>query len=96
MALFTAIPTIAAATTNSETSTNHPPNTHQCERLPTSLTYTQLTAPADVSAILRVVVEKINRDVTDVVDVTWCRAASKGGGADRALYHHQAGGQFEY
>jgi len=41
----------------------------QCERLPTSLTYKQDAAPADVSAILRVVVEKINRDVTGVVDV---------------------------
>jgi len=40
-----------------------------CERLPTSLTYKQDAAPADVSAILRVVVEKINRDVTGVVDV---------------------------
>ena len=41
----------------------------KCERLPTSLTYKQDAAPADVSAILRVVVEKINRDVTGVVDV---------------------------
>ena len=44
----------------------------QCERLPTSLTYKQDAAPADVSAILRVVVEKINRDVTGVVDVEVC------------------------
>ena len=44
-------------------------DTPQCERLPTSLTYKQDAAPADVSAILRVVVEKINRDVTGVVDV---------------------------
>ncbi len=42
---------------------------HRCERLPTSLTYSQDSAPADVSAILRVVVEKINRDVTGVIDV---------------------------
>ena len=48
---------------------NDPP---QCERLPTSLTYKQDAAPADVSAILRVVVEKINRDVTGVVDVEVC------------------------
>lgn len=47
------------------TTTSH----QKCERLPTSLTYSQATAPADVSAILRVVVEKINRDVTGVVDV---------------------------
>jgi len=48
-------------------------DTHKlCERLPTSLTYKQDAAPADVSAILRVVVEKINRDVTGVVDVEVC------------------------
>ena len=47
-------------------------NAQQCERLPTSLTYKQDAAPADVSAILRVVVEKINRDVTGVVDVEVC------------------------
>ena len=48
---------------------NDTPPQFQCERLPTSLTYKQDAAPADVSAILRVVVEKINRDVTGVVDV---------------------------
>ena len=41
----------------------------RCERLPTSLVYPQDEAPADVSAILRVVVEKVNRDVTGVIDV---------------------------
>eukprot|EP00574_Skeletonema_japonicum_P002779 CAMPEP_0201713990 /NCGR_PEP_ID=MMETSP0593-20130828/634_1 /ASSEMBLY_ACC=CAM_ASM_000672 /TAXON_ID=267983 /ORGANISM="Skeletonema japonicum, Strain CCMP2506" /LENGTH=983 /DNA_ID=CAMNT_0048203211 /DNA_START=52 /DNA_END=3003 /DNA_ORIENTATION=- len=54
--------TITAAATSSAQKQN-------CERLPTSLTYSQATAPADVSAILRVVVEKINRDVTGVLDV---------------------------
>ena len=48
---------------------NDTPVPPQCERLATSLTYKQDAAPADVSAILRVVVEKINRDVTGVVDV---------------------------
>lgn len=41
----------------------------QCERLPTSLIYSQIDAPTDISGILRVVVEKINRDVTGVLDV---------------------------
>ncbi|KAL7466574.1 hypothetical protein ACHAXS_006879, partial [Conticribra weissflogii] len=45
------------------------PRPQTCERLATSLTYSQDAAPADVSGILRVVVEKINRDVTGVVDV---------------------------
>ncbi len=57
--LSTATITATAATSSAQ----------KCERLPTSLTYSQATAPADVSAILRVVVEKINRDVTGVVDV---------------------------
>ena len=53
-----------------ETDTNaEQNNSNQCERLPTSLTYKQDAAPADVSGILRVVVDKINRDVTGVVDV---------------------------
>ncbi|KAL3806826.1 hypothetical protein ACHAXA_003298 [Cyclostephanos tholiformis] len=41
----------------------------RCERLPTSLTYSQDAVPADVSAILRMVVKKINCDVTGVIDV---------------------------
>ena len=52
-----------------ETATIAPTDSKQCERLPTSLTYKQDAAPADVSGILRVVVDKINRDVTGVVDV---------------------------
>eukprot|EP00804_Cyclotella_cryptica_P014414 CCRYP_004765-RB/>CCRYP_004765-RB protein AED:0.06 eAED:0.06 QI:568/1/1/1/0.66/0.5/4/954/956 len=43
-----------------------------CERL-TALTYTQATAPSDVSAILSLIHSKINADVTNVVgiDVQW-------------------------
>uniref|UniRef100_A0A7S1ZAU1 EGF-like domain-containing protein n=2 Tax=Ditylum brightwellii TaxID=49249 RepID=A0A7S1ZAU1_9STRA len=41
----------------------------KCEKLKKSLTYTQEAAPRDISAVLRVVVEKVNRDVEGVVDV---------------------------
>jgi len=66
-------PAVASEASGGETVQSQRQNQHQrqqqCERLPTSLTYSQDSAPADVSAILRVVVEKINRDVTGVVDV---------------------------
>ena len=54
---------------NNNDEVTHQKDSKQCERLPTSLTYKQDAAPADVSGILRVVVDKINRDVTGVVDV---------------------------
>ena len=66
---------VGSATTAANNKNNNDEVTHQqkdskqCERLPTSLTYKQDAAPADVSGILRVVVDKINRDVTGVVDV---------------------------
>ncbi|KAL7518361.1 hypothetical protein ACHAWX_003198 [Stephanocyclus meneghinianus] len=43
-----------------------------CERL-TALTYTQATAPSDVSAILSLIHSKINADVTNVmgIDIQW-------------------------
>jgi len=57
------------ATADNAAVSDTPPPPPTCERLATSLTYSQDAAPADVSGILRVVVEKINRDVTGVVDV---------------------------
>lgn len=47
-------------------------NTTTCERL-TELTYTQSTAPSDVSAILALIHKKINSDVTNVmgINVEW-------------------------
>ncbi|KAL7539216.1 hypothetical protein ACHAXR_009110 [Thalassiosira sp. AJA248-18] len=68
-ALFLSPITIATDPANNKATATAGPHHQQCERLPSSLTYSQDSAPADVSAILRVVVEKINRDVTGVVDV---------------------------
>ena len=67
-----AVETTTTAVSNNKNNNNevtHQKDSKQCERLPTSLTYKQDAAPADVSGILRVVVDKINRDVTGVVDV---------------------------
>ena len=68
LTLSSTSPTIVTATSTPQSPQQHQQH-QQCERLPTSLTYTQDKAPADVSAILRVVVDKINRDVKGVVDV---------------------------
>lgn len=44
-------------------------NAQKCELLKTSLTYTQETAPRDLSDILPIIVEKVNRELEGVVDV---------------------------
>jgi len=59
----------AAVTTTTTVNSKDEGSKQSCERLPTSLTYSQIDAPTDISGILRVVVEKINRDVTGVLDV---------------------------
>lgn len=41
----------------------------QCERLQASLTYPQDKAPKDISAVLPLIVEKVNRELEGVVDV---------------------------
>lgn len=56
------VPLAAAAASESEGS-------KKCERLQDTLTYTQEQAPRDLSSVLPVVVEKINRVLDGVVDV---------------------------
>ncbi len=41
----------------------------KCERLKTSLTYSQENAPQDISAVLPTIVERVNRELSGVVDV---------------------------
>jgi len=43
--------------------------TKKCERLQTSLTYSQDNAPQDISAVLPLIVERVNRELSRVVDV---------------------------
>ena len=41
----------------------------KCERLKTSLTYSQENAPQDISAVLPLIVERVNRELSGVIDV---------------------------
>jgi len=41
----------------------------KCERLKTSLTYSQENAPQDISSVLPLIVERVNRELSGVVDV---------------------------
>ena len=45
------------------------PKQSRCERLKTSLTYSQANAPQDISAVLPLIVERVNRELNGVVDV---------------------------
>ncbi len=44
-------------------------STEKCERLRTSLVYSQENAPQDISAVLPLIVERVNRELSGVVDV---------------------------
>ena len=68
--LSTVLATRARTLADATASTNPESNPHsKCELLKTSLTYSQENAPRDISGVLPLIVERVNRELSGVVDV---------------------------
>ena len=68
--LYTVLATRARTLADATASTNPESNPHsKCELLKTSLTYSQENAPRDISGVLPLIVERVNRELSGVVDV---------------------------